>query len=409
MSHEPAKEAETPKLRPVKAMRFVGLLVLVAAAVAATGVKSRRSDETKLARWTVEQAVPNVAVDAPKRDEESRNVSLPGDVEAFYSASIHGQASGYVHDWKVDIGARVKRDQVLAVVDTPELDQRVTAAEGELVKAKSQQALAHVTAERWNTLRSSSAVSQQAIDEKQSAAAAADAEVDAAKANLDRLRAQKAFANITAPFDGVVTARNVDIGSLVRADGASGAPPLFVVSDVSRVRVYVRAPQVYASQLHVGMDAKLQLPEYPGRSFDAHIATTSDAIDAKSRALLVELHADNSDGLLQPGAFAQVDFELPPPADAMSVPASALLFRDQAIFVATVDSNSRIAMKKIGITRDYGTRVEVEGGLSMQDRIVRNPSDSFVNGDVVRVVDDSAADKAGGSKPSGREAVSSAK
>jgi RND family efflux transporter MFP subunit len=386
MNQDPATppEAGAPSHKPVKALRFVVLLVLAAVLVAAVGVNNRSKDESKLATWTNEQAIINVAVDHPELDKAIRKVTLPGNVDAFYAAEIHGQVSGYVQNWKYDIGAQVKAGQVLATIDTPEVDQRVTAAQGELAKAKANQALAHVTADRWRTLSGSSAVSQQAIDEKEAGAKAADAEVDAAKANLQKLQALKGFAKITAPFDGVITARNIDIGSLVSADGTNNKP-LFVVSDVHEMRIYVRAPQVYAAVLKIGMKATLLLPDYPDRTFEAHIATTSSSIDSESRALLVELHADNKDGLLKPGAFAQVAFELPPEPNAMTVFSSTLLFRGVNTFVAAVDNQSRIRLKNVRIARDYGARVQVVGGLSLDDRIVRNPPESLGEGDLVRV------------------------
>ncbi|MDE3174675.1 MAG: efflux RND transporter periplasmic adaptor subunit [Pseudomonadota bacterium] len=396
-SPAPAPHDGAPSPRPVKALRFVALLLLAAVIVAVTGVTSRRKEEGKLARWTAERAIPSVAVVKPKHDDAAKGVVLPGDVEAFYSASIHGQVSGYVRDWRVDIGAQVKRGDVLAVVDTPELDQRMTAFEGELAKAKAKQVFAGVTADRWKVLRGSAAVSQQAIDEKESDVRVTDAEVAAARANLERLRALKAFSNITAPFDGVVTARNVDIGSLVMPNSATNQP-LFVVADISRMRVYVRAPEVYAAQLHEGMEATLELPEYPGREFPAKISTTSNAIDPKSRALLVELIAANKEGLLKPGAFAQVKFHLPPRPTSMTVPASALLFRDEAVYVATVDDKSIIKLKKIKIARDYGSRVEVAVGLSADDEIVRNPLESLAEGDQVQVIREGSGKEIEGAK-----------
>jgi RND family efflux transporter MFP subunit len=399
MKHEPppAPVEGPPSLRPVKALRFVVLIALVGISVAAMGITSRRKDEEKLARWTVGQATPDVAVIKATRDDQTKQIELPGDVEAYDSASIHGQVSGYVREWRVDIGARVKKGEVLAVVDTPELDQRVTASEGELAKAKAKQVFAGVTANRWKTLGGSAAVSQQAIDEKSSDVLVTDADVSAARANLDRLRALKAFSNITAPFDGVVTARDVDIGSLVMP-GSAANKPLFVVADLSQVRVYVHAPQVYGSEMKEGMQAKLILPEYPGREFLARISTTSNAIDAKSRSLLVELIADNPDGLLKPGAFAQVNFQLPPNSQSVSLPASALLFRDEAILVATVDDKSHIKLKKIRIARDYGSRVEVADGLSPDDEIVKNPLESMSDGDQVRIVTPGSGEDAGGAK-----------
>ena len=266
-----AGDAGRPKAHaPVKAGRAVVLFSVVAVAVALTGVRGRRHDEERLARWTDEQAIPTVALVSPKLGGETREVVLPGDVEAYYDASIHGQVSGYVSAWRKDIGAKVRQGDVLAVVDTPELDERISVAESELAKAKANQQLAHVTAQRWNSLRGSAAVSQQAADEKQSDASAKDAEVQAAEANVHRLKALKAFANIVAPFDGVVTARNIDVGSLVKAE-SNDSPALFAVADLHQMRVYVRAPESYAAALKDGMTATLQLPEYPDRKFEATI------------------------------------------------------------------------------------------------------------------------------------------
>src|SRR3984957_2009369 len=297
-------QSDTEARRPVKAGRALLLLAVAAVAVAYSGISGRRRDDEKLKTWTEEQAIPPVAVVAPKRGGEARELVLPGNVDAFYSASIHGQVKGYVSEWRKDIGAKVKQGDVLAVVDTPELDQSIAVAQSEVAKAKANLALAKVTAARWDSLRASAAVSQQAADEKDSDQRAQAAQVDAAQSNVDRLKAQKAFANIVAPFDGVVTARNVDVGSLVRA-GENDGQPLFTVADIHQMRVYVPVPENYSAELKDGMKATLDLPEYPGRSFDATVVTTSRAIDPKSRTLLVELLADNKDGLLQPGAFTR--------------------------------------------------------------------------------------------------------
>ena len=369
----------------VKAGRAILLFSVTAVAVAVTGVFSRSHDEERLARWTNEQAVPTVALVSAQRGSGTSELVLPGDVEAFYNAAIHAQTSGYVREWRKDIGAKVRQGEVLAVVETPELDQRIAAAESELVKAKANQALAHVTAQRWGSLRNSAAVSQQAVDEKASDASAKDAEVQAAEADLGRLKALKAFDDIVAPFDGVVTARNVDIGSLVKADSNDGSA-LFSVADIHQMRVYVRAPQAYAAALKIGMKATLQLPEYPDRSFEATVETTSRAIDSKSRALLVELYADNKDGALTPGAFARVRFQIPPDPNALKLPANALLFRDNAIEVATLGLENRIDLKKVRIARDLGSEVEIDGGLSVDDRIVANPPELLGAGDEVRIM-----------------------
>ena len=380
---------EEPRLRrraPVKTGRAVILCSAVALVLAISGIRQRSHDEERLARWTEDQAVPTVALASPKRGGQTRELVLPGDLEAFDSASIHGQVSGYVRSWSKDIGARVRGGDILAVVDTPELDERISEAESGLNRARANQQLARVTAQRWNSLRASAAVSQQAADEKQSDASAKDADVRAAQANVDRLRALKSFANIVAPFDGVVTARNIDIGTLVKAD-ASEQPALFTVADMRRMRVYVHVPESYSALIKEGMKATLQLPEYPDRRFQAEIQTTSHAIDRKSRSLLVELIADNPDGALSPGAFTRVRFQLPPDPNSVTIPASALVFRDNAVQVAILGADDRVALKPIRIVRDFGSEVEIAEGLSPDQRIVVSPQESIADGEEVRLAE----------------------
>jgi RND family efflux transporter MFP subunit len=384
--HVEGPKPDTKDRAPVRAGRAILVLIVAAVAVAASGISGRRHDDEQLNQWTQEQAIPPVAVVTPQHGGSTRELVLPGNVEAYFSASIHGQVSGYVREWRKDIGARVHQGDILAVVDTPELDQSIGMAQSELAKAKANLALAKVTATRWNSLRASAAVSQQAADEKDSDAHAKAAEVDAAQSNVDRLKAQKGFADIVAPFDGVVTARNVDVGSLVRAD-SNNSQALFTVADIHQMRVYVPVPESYAADLKEGMKATLELPEHPDRKFDATIVTTSHAIDQKSRTLLVELLADNKDGLLSPGAFARVHFEIPPDPNTSRIPASALLYRDNALQVAALGLDNRITLKKVHIARDLGTEVEITGGLSQGERIVANPPDSIGDGEEVRVME----------------------
>jgi RND family efflux transporter MFP subunit len=378
-----AKRAPNER-KPVRVLRAILLLAVVAAAVAYVGISGRRHDDEKLKHWTEARAVPPVSVVTLKRGGETRELVLPGNVDAFYSASIHSQVMGYVQEWRKDIGAQVHKGDVLAVINTPELDERIAVAQSELDKAKANLSLAKVTATRWNSLRASAAVSQQAADEKDSDQHAQAAQVDAALSNVDRLKALKGFANIVAPFDGVVTARNIDVGSLVKA-GENDGQPLFMVADIHQMRVYVPTPESYSAQLKDGMKATLELPEYPDRTFEATIVTTSHAIDQKSRTLLVELLANNEDGLLAPGAFARVHFVLPPDPNALSVPASAIMFRDNSAQVAIALDN-RVALKKVRILRDLGTEVEIAGGLSQEERVVTNPPDSIVDGEEIRVM-----------------------
>jgi multidrug efflux system membrane fusion protein len=395
----PATYAEGPKpdlkdRAPVKSGRAILILVIAAIAVAYTGISGRRHDDEKLTRWTREQAIPPVGVVTPKRGGETRELVLPGNVSAFYSADIHGQVKGYVDEWRRDIGAKVHQGDILAVVDTPELDQSIAVAQSELTKAKANLALAKVTAARWNSLRATAAVSQQAADEKDADARARQAEVDAAQSNVDRLKAEKGFANIVAPFDGVVTTRNVDVGSLVRADGVD-TPGLFTVADIHQMRIYVPVPESYAAALKDGMKATLELPEYPDRKFEATILTTAHAIDQKSRTLLVELLADNQDGLLAPGAFTRVHLQIPPDLNTFTVPASAMLYRNTEPRVATVGIEDRIVLKEVRVERDLGTAVEITG-LSPDERVVANPPDSIAEGEEVRVME-AAGEKTPGS------------
>ena len=408
-AHAGPPNANLEDRRPVKIGRAILILAVAAIVVAYSGISGRSHDGETLKRWTEKQAIPPVAVIAPKRGGETRDLVLPGNVQAFYSASIHSQVMGYVEGWRKDIGAQVKQGDILAVVNTPELDDRVAVAQSELAKAKANLTLAKVTATRWNSLRASAAVSQQAADEKDSDQRAQAAQVDAAASNVDRLKAQKAFANIIAPFDGVVIARNIDVGSLVKA-GENDGQPLFTVADIHQMRVYVPVPENYSADLKDGIKATLDLPEYPGRSFDATVLTTSRAIDQKSRTLLVELLADNKQGLLQPGAFTRVHFQIAPDPNTYTVPASAMLYRDTQPRIATVGPDNRIVLKDVRIMRDLGTAVEIAGEVDHDERIVTNPPDSVGDGEEVRVME-AAAEKTQGpsAKQSAEEPRSHAK
>ncbi len=361
---------------------------IAAGVVAFIGVTSREKSEVDLAKWTRAQAVPTVEVVTPQHNTSYQHLILPGEVAAWYSAPIHARVSGYVKMWYKDIGARVKIGDVLADIDTPELDQQLEQAKGELEKAKANAALAEVTAKRWATLQKSNAVSQQVTDEKQGEYQARVAEVAAAKANVARLQAFETFKRLVAPFDGVVTARKIDVGALVHDGTRSNSEELFEIADVHEMRIYVDVPQAFAAQIQRGMTALLKLSQYPGRTFHAVVATTSDAITRNSRSLQVELHRDNKDGLLQPGAFTEVDFELPPNPNELVLPASALIFRRDTLCVAVVGPDNKVKLKPIQIGRDLGTTVEVRSGLSVTDRVIKNPSDSITDGDTVHIADE---------------------
>jgi membrane fusion protein, multidrug efflux system len=363
----------------------LGLAAAVFVAIAAYGILDRNRSDAELSQWTKEQAVPNVDLVTAKHPTEVQHLSLPADVEAFYTAPIHARVNGYVKMWYFDIGAKVKAGTVLAKIDTPELDQQFEQAKGELAKAQADLNLARLTADRWRELRASQAVSQQTADEKAGDALAKKAQVDAAQANVDRIKALLQFKDITAPFDGVVTARRIDVGALVSSTNSS-APGLFDVAAVDKMRAYVRVPQVYVSRLAKGMKVSLRLPQLPGQTFESVLTTTSDAISRESRAQLVELMIDNHKGVLPPGAYAEATFALPLDAEKLAIPASALIFRDMGAAVAVVGSDSRVTLKPVTVALDTGSIIELSSGIGPNDRIIQSPSDSIATGDVVRIM-----------------------
>ena len=353
-------------------------------------VSSHGRAESDPAQTTSRSDPPAVEVVFPARGTSAYHLVRPGQVQAWYSAPIYARVSGYVKMWYKDIGAKVKAGDVLAEIDTPDLDQQYEQAKGELAKAKADEALAELTAKRWQAMRATDAVSQQTADEKVGDYNAKKAEVAAAAANVARLQALEGFKKIVAPFDGVVTARKIDVGALVNSTPGN-APDLFDVADVHEMRIYVDVPQAFSAEIHLGMTAELKLPQFPNQLFVAKVATTSDAISQHSRSLLVELRRNNKDGLLQPGAFVEVDFNLPPDPNALRIPASALIFRRTGPEVATVNSDDKVVLKPVVVGRDLGTEVEIKSGLSPQDRLIRSPSDSVADGERVRIAGGTAA------------------
>ena len=369
------------KNRP-KIGRYILAGVLVLGLAAAWGIVDRERSEAELTQWTHRQAIPSVDLVTPQHATESRRLDLPANIEAFYSAPIHSRVNGYVKMWYYDIGARVKAGDVLASIDTPDLDQQYQQAKGEFAKAQADYNLALLTADRWKALRASNAVSQQTADEKTGDAQARKAEVSAAQARLDRVKAMEDFKNIQAPFDGVVTARRIDVGALVSATD-SNAKSLFDISSIQQVRVYVSVPQIDAAPMHEGLKVTLTLPQFPGRAFAGTVTTTSDAIAAGSRALLVEAVLPNPGGLLKPGSYAQAHFELPLNPHELVVPSSAMIFRRDAPELAVVN-DGKVALQPIKILMDLGDTIEVTG-ITDADTIVKSPSDSIQNGETVRV------------------------
>ncbi len=369
--------------------RHRGWLIAAVAAgivllIAAGGILIRRSDERSLARETDQAAIPSVDVITGGHNAPVATLRLPGDVEAWFEAPIYGQVSGYLRMWYKDIGAVVKAGDLLGEIDTPELDQQLNRARARVNVARTHQELADVTAARWQALLPTRSVSRQSVDVALSDAAAKHAEVVAAEAEVGRLLALEGFKRLVAPFDGVVTVRRTNPGDLIKADNVPG-PELFAVADIHAMRVYVRVPQSYVAQVHVGMTAELHLPEYPDRSFSARVITLAHSVRRDSRTMDVELEAPNPDGILSPGSFANVDFRLAPYPKALILPTSALIFQEHGMQVATVDRDSKVALKSIRIGRDFGTEVEVVAGLDPSDQIIDNPPDSLSAGEQVKV------------------------
>jgi RND family efflux transporter MFP subunit len=364
------------------------LVLLVVAVVAlAWNLFSAHRAAARLKQDTEAQAVVSVATTKPRPLSAASDLVLPGNVQANYDAPIYARTNGYLKRWLVDIGAQVKAGQVLGEIESPEVDQQLRQAQADVATAEANQKIAGVTAERWRNLRATDSVSKQEADEKLSLAASTDAQVQAAKANVQRLRELSGFERIVAPFDGVVTARNTDVGQLINAGSGSG-PELFRIADTKRLRLYVRVPQTYAAEMRPGVMATLAFPDRPGKQYVARLESTSSALDAASRTLLAQLIVDNKNNELLPGAYVEVHFNLPAAAGAKTfkLPANVLLFRGDGMRVATVDAKGQVVMKAVTIGRDYGSDIEVVQGLEPEDNVVLSPPDSLTDGAVVRVV-----------------------
>jgi RND family efflux transporter MFP subunit len=385
MSYEPTSRSSLAQ----RQLSFAGIVgALAAIVIVAAGIAVRIAESHKLKSWTEAQAISTVNVIEPARPTTGGSLDLPGRLEAFTDAPIYARVNGYLKSWRVDIGDRVKAGEVLAVIDTPELDQQLTQARADLASAQADESLAKTTADRWQALLSSDSVSRQEVDDRTQDYVAKKARVVAAQANLDRLVATKAFATIVAPFDGVITARNTDIGALIDAGSGSRSgndTQLFSVSSVDKLRVYVRVPQDYAPMVRTGVAATFTVPEYPGRHFTAKVVGLAESVSAASGTTLVQLMVDNPGHELLPGSFVTLHFALPVREGALRVPASALIFDNRGLHVATVDSRDTVRFKPVTIAQDLGNVVEIGSGVMDGDRIVDTPPDGLAEGDRVRV------------------------
>jgi RND family efflux transporter MFP subunit len=361
------------------------LAVVVAGIVAGIGIMSRADANRQLAQWTAQQALPTVQIATLDRSGAGQTLVLPGNIQAYNKAPIYARVPGYLKSWNEDIGAHVKAGQLLASIDTPDLDQQFVQARANLASAEANERLAAVTAQRWQSLANSQWVSRQANDEKAGDAAAKKAIADAARANVAQLEALQDFKKIVAPFDGVVTARNTDIGALINAGSGSAVQALFEVSDLHKIRIYVQVPQAFTAQIHPGLKATFEVPQYPGQQFDASVVAMSNAMDASSRSMLVQLQADNADGKFAQGTYCRVDFQLPAAPGVVQVPATALIPANQGAQVAVLGDGNKVVLKTVQIGRDLGNSVEVVAGLSPSDRVIDSPPETLQSGDAVQL------------------------
>jgi RND family efflux transporter MFP subunit len=398
--HEDKASGSIPaKRQPRRMPRLLGVgAVALVIAVAVEGIWHRHSQEEAVAAWTDAAAIPTVDIVHPTKGAPGQQVVLPGDIHAWYEAPIYARVNGYLKNWYFDFGAQVKKGQVLADIQTPEIDAQLTAAKAKLnaasaaVKVRDAEAqFAKTTYARWQS-SPPGVVSVQERDSKQAEFESGIARLNAAKADMamaqadvDRLESLQGFKQVVAPFDGVVTARETDIGALINAGSNGTARELFSVADIHKVRIYVKVPQRLAGNIHPGLTAELRLPQYPRKVFAAKATTTSHSVNTESRTLLLELQADNPDGLLQPGTYVEAQLNLPNDPNTVLIPASAILFRQHGLEVAVVGDDDKVTLKKISLGRNLGVQAEVTDGLVLSDRVVGSPPDSLGAGDIVRI------------------------
>jgi RND family efflux transporter MFP subunit len=380
----PGVPDQTPRSSGVGKVIF-GLVVLlvVAGAVVYRGVATRVRAAAEVKADTQDLAVPAVSLAQPKRGAPQEEIVLPGNIQAFIDAPIYARTSGYLKRWYVDIGGRVKDGQLLAEIDTPELDQQLQQARAELATAKANYDLAQTTAARYEFLLKSDSVAKQDVDNAVGDAHAKKAMVDSATDNVKRLEQLQSFEKVYAPFDGVLTERKTDIGQLIDSGSGSGAKELFHVAAINTLRVYVNVPQIYSPAAVPGVQSYLTMPQFPGRRFPGKLVRNAEAIDQASRTLLVEVDVANPTGEILPGAYAEVHLKLPSAAATVVIPVTSLIFRSEGLRVGVV-RNGHASLIPITLGRDFGTEVEVVSGLDGNEKVITNPPDSLVDGQEVR-------------------------
>lgn len=382
-----------PARRRRVSRRWIAVAALGVAAVLTVvlGIEPRRNANAALGKETADRNVMTVSAISPKPSAGVRDVVLPGNVQAYSDTAVAARTNGYVKQWHADIGKQVKAGELLAELDTPEVDDQLRQATADLANAQATLQLAQTTAARWEDLAKSGIVTKQDLEEKRSQLAARRAATESARSQVARLQKLQSFKHVRAPFAGVITARNVDVGTLVDAGGASGRE-LFHLAATQRLRVFVHIPQMHAKEAVPGIEAELVLPELPGRKVKGRLARSTQAIDATHRTLLAEVDVDNPDGELLPGAYAEVHLKLPAGASrALMLPVNALLFRPEGVMVALVGADQRAKLVPVTLGRDFGTEVEIVTGLAGSELVIINPSDSLISGMPVRVVKEAPA------------------
>jgi RND family efflux transporter MFP subunit len=390
LSHEPP-----PKVSRRSVLTPVLIVAVLTAIFAIIGMIRRQNASVVLAKYTDAIAAPTVSVERPVLQQSAQEIVLPGNMQAFTLAPIYARTTGYVKAWYHDIGSHVSKGELLAVIETPELDQQLAQAKADLSTAQSNAALAKTTAARYADLIGNNAVSQQDTDNAATQLQSTSTQVNSATANVRRLEELQSFERIVAPFDGVITTRNIDIGQLITATGSTttagagtvmSSREIFDLSAINTLRVFVNVPQIYAPDAKNGVIATLTLPQYPGRKFEGRLVRTSSAVDPATRTLLAEVDVKNPSGELLPGSYTEVHLHTSSAAPALIVPVSALILQPDGLYVATVDGNGIAHLIRVSAGRDLGTTVEILTGLQPSQGVIANPPDSLTDGEKVRVV-----------------------
>ena len=384
---------ESPELKDARGAKHsykrwiaLSIALIVTAALLITGIRSRVRASAKLRTETSQVAITAVSVVSPAPTTPAQEIILPGNVEPFITSPIYARTNGYLGKWYVDIGARVKQGQLLAVIDTPEVDQQVEQSLSNLNTAKANLALAEITKNRYEGLLKSNAVAQQDVDNAVGTYNANKAIVDASQANVKQLQALQSFEKIYAPFDGVVTARNTDIGDLINSGSSGGVKSdLFHIAQPGQLRVYVNVPEEYSQGVKTGMTADIVLAEFPGRKFEGKLVRTADAINVTTRTLLIEVDVNNPKGELLTGSYAEVHLKVPTQASTFLLPVNTLIFRSEGLQVGVVNGG-KVALTTITPGHDFGNQIEIVSGLKATDQVIINPPDSVVSGQQVQIV-----------------------